>query len=93
MAAQTDFQYNQQTGNWEAKRDGVYELQADAAVDRVRIQMRKGTVVTPADAALFKRTGGWPDEPSAEDDEEAATGKARAAPANKAAPEPSNKAG
>lgn len=89
--ATNEFKFNQQTGHYEAQRDGVYELQADAPVDRVRIQMRKGHAVTEADAKLFQRVGGWPGEPSADDDEEAATGKAKAAPQNKMAPEPENK--
>ena len=87
----SDFKQNPQTGNWEAQQDGIYEREADDPADRVRMQFRKGQVVTEADAHLFKRAGGWPAEPTAEDEEAAATAKQSQPPENKAAPAPKDK--
>ena len=82
MAANPDFKRNPDTGHMEAQQDGLYELQADDPQGRVRMQMRKGQSVSDADAVLFKRVAGWPGEPTAQEQEAAAT-KAKQPPENK----------
>jgi len=88
--ASGDFKFNPQTGAYEAQKDGIYTRQADDPQDRIRVQLRKGHAVSEADSKLLSYAEAWPEEPTAQAAEQAAT-KAKTDPANKAAPVPEDK--
>jgi len=80
--ASGDFKYNPQTDHWEAQKDGIYVRQGADPQDRIRTQLRKGHAVSEADSKLLSYAEAWPEEPTAQAAEQAAT-KAKQVPENK----------